>query len=50
MSTSEERDAEIKRSAEKAPRREATVKRTKDILWTAVFASVITTIVVTALG
>ena len=50
MSTSEERDAEIQRSAEKAPRREATVKRTKDILWTAVFASVITTIVVTALG
>lgn len=59
MSTQEEknaelerkkRDAEIKRSAEKARRREATVKRAKDIVWTAVAASVITIIVVTWLG
>lgn len=50
MSTQDERDAEFKRSAEKARRREATVKRIKDIFWTAVFASVITIIVVTSLG
>jgi 16S rRNA U1498 N3-methylase RsmE len=50
MSTSDERDAERKRSAEKALRREATVKRIKDIVWTAVIASLITIIVVTALG
>jgi hypothetical protein len=46
----EERDAERKRSTEKAHRREATVKRIKDIVWTAVIASVITIVVVTALG
>jgi hypothetical protein len=45
-----ERDAETKRSAEKARRREATVKRIKDIVWTSVIASVITLIVVTQLG
>ena len=50
MSTPEERDAEKKRSAEKAPRRETRTKRIKDIVWTAVLASVITIIVVTALG
>ncbi len=50
MSTPEERDAEKKRSAEQAPRRETRTKRIKDIVWTAVFASVITIIVVTALG
>lgn len=59
MSTQEERnaelerkkrDAEIQRSAEKARRREAMVKRAKDIVWTAVAASVITIIVVTWLG
>lgn len=59
MSTQEEknaelerkkRDAEIKRSAEKVRRREAMVKKIKDIVWTAVIASVITIIVVTSLG
>ena len=59
MSTQEEKDAETKRkaseaerklSAEKARRREATVRRTKDIIWTSVAASVITIIVVTTLG
>jgi len=50
MSTPEERDAEKKRSAEQAPRRETWTKRIKDIVWTAVLASVITIIVVTALG
>ncbi len=50
MSTTEERDAERKRKAEKALHREATVKRIKDIVWTAVIASVITIIVVTSLG
>jgi hypothetical protein len=50
MTTPEERDAERKRSAQKALHREATVKRIKDIVWSAVIASVITIIVVTSLG
>ena len=50
MSTTEERDAERRRSAEKALRRETTVRRIKDIVWSAVIASVITLIVVTSLG
>src|SRR6266508_1267854 len=45
-----ERDAERRRSAEKALRRETTVRRIKDIVWTAMIASVITIIVVTSLG
>ena len=48
--TREERDAERKRSEQKALHREATVKRIKDIVWTSVIASVITIIVVTSLG
>jgi hypothetical protein len=50
MDTREERDAERKRSEQKALRREATVKRVKDIVWTSVIASLITIIVVTSLG
>ena len=50
MSTPEERDVERKRSAQKALHREAMVKRIKDIVWTAVIASVITIVVVTSLG
>ena len=50
MSTPEERDIERKRSAQKALHREATVKRIKDIVWSALIASVITIIVVTSLG
>ena len=50
MSTAEEREVERKRLAGKALRREAIVKRIKDIGWTAVLASVITIIVVTSLG
>jgi hypothetical protein len=50
MDTREERDAERKRSEQKALHREATVKRIKDIIWTSVIASVITIIVVTSLG
>lgn len=50
MSTTEDRDVERKRKAEKALQREARVKRIKDIVWTAVIASVITIIVVTSLG
>ena len=50
MPTPEERDAERKRAEQKALRREATVKRIKDIVWSAVIASVITIIVVTSLG
>jgi len=50
MDTREERDAERKRSEQKALHREATVKRIKDIVWTSVIASVITIIVVTSLG
>lgn len=50
MSTTEERDVERKRKAEKAFHREARVKRIKDIVWTAVIATVITIIVVTSLG
>ncbi len=50
MTTAEERDAERKRSAQKALQREATVKRIKDIVWSAVIASVVTIIVVTSLG
>jgi hypothetical protein len=50
MSTPEERDVERKRSAQKALHREATVKRIKDIVWSAVIASVITIVVVISLG
>jgi hypothetical protein len=50
MTTTEERDAERKRSAQKALHREAAVKRIKDIVWSAVIASVVTIIVVTSLG
>ena len=50
MSTTEERDAERRRSAEKALRRETTVRRIKDIVWSAVIASVITIVVVLSLG
>src|SRR4051812_31556525 len=50
MTTTEERDAERRISAEKALRRETTVRRIKDILWTAVLASIITIIVLTSLG
>ena len=50
MSTTEERDAERRRSAEKALRRETTVRRIKDIVWSAVIASVITIIVVLSMG
>jgi len=57
MATQEEKDAERKqRDAErqqreqKRLRREATIRRIKDIVWSAVIASVITIIVVTALG
>lgn len=50
MSSAEERDIERKRNAEKALHREARVKRIKDIVWTAVIASVITIVVVTSLG
>jgi hypothetical protein len=45
-----QRDVERKRLADKALRREAIVKRIKDIGWTAVIASVITIIVVLSLG
>jgi hypothetical protein len=50
MSTSEQRDAERRLSAEKALRRETRVRRTKDIVWTALLASVITIVVVLSLG
>ena len=50
MTTAQERDAERKRSEQKALRREAAVKRIKDIVWSAVIASVITIIVLTSLG
>ena len=57
MPTPEEKDAERKRAErerqaaeQKRLRREATVRRTKDIIWSAVIASVITIIVVTSLG
>ena len=57
MSTAEEkeverkaREVESKRLGEKRLRREAIVKRIKDIGWTAVLSSVITIIVVTSLG
>jgi hypothetical protein len=50
MTTTEERDAERRRSAEKALRRETTVRRIKDIIWAAVIASVITLVVVLSLG
>ena len=50
MSTPEERDVERRRSAERALRRETIVRRIKDIVWTAVIASVITIIVVLSLG
>jgi hypothetical protein len=46
LSTAQERDLERRRSDQK----EARVKRIKDIVWTAVIASVITIIVVTSLG
>ena len=44
------RDAERARVAEKRLRREATIRRMKDILWSALIASVITIIVLTSLG
>jgi hypothetical protein len=50
MSTPDEREVERRRSAEKALHREATLKRIKDIVWTALIASVITIVVVTSLG
>jgi hypothetical protein len=50
MSTPEQRDIERKQSAQKVLRREATVKRIKDIVWSALIASVITIVVVTSLG
>ena len=59
MTTTEERDTERKWSERNAERnaaeqkrlhREATVKRIKDIVWSAVIASVVTIIVVTSLG
>jgi hypothetical protein len=57
MATQEERDAERKRwdaerqqRDQKRLRREATVRRIKDIVWSGVIASVITLIVVLALG
>jgi hypothetical protein len=50
MSTTEERDAERKRSAQKTLHREAMTKRIKDIVWSAVIASVVTIIVLTSLG
>ena len=57
MATQEEKDAERKqRDAErqqreqKRLRREATIRRIKDIVWSAVIASVLTIIVGTALG
>jgi len=57
MATQEEKDAERKQwdaerqqREQKKLRREATIRRIKDIVWSAVIASVITIIVVTALG
>ncbi len=50
MSTPEERDVERRRSAERALRRETTVRRAKDIVWAAVIASGITIVVVLSLG
>ena len=57
MSTQAERDAERKqyeadreKREQKRLRREATVRRIKDIVWSAVIASAITIIVVTSLG
>jgi hypothetical protein len=57
MSTTEDRDAERKerdarrkKDDEKRRQREARSKRIKDIVWTAVLASVITVIVATSLG
>lgn len=44
------RDAERTRLDEKRLRREATVRRIKDIVWSALIASVITIIVLTSLG
>jgi hypothetical protein len=48
LSTAEESDVE--RKYQKALHREARIKRIKDIVWSAVIASVITIIVVTSLG
>ena len=45
-----QRDAERLQREQKRLRREATIRRIKDIVWSAVIASVITIIVVTALG
>lgn len=50
MSSTEESDAERKRSAQKALQRDAMFKRIKDIAWTSVIAGVITIIVLTSLG
>jgi hypothetical protein len=50
MGTPDEREVERRRSAEKALHREATLKRIKDIVWTALIASVFAIVVVTSLG
>src|SRR5438046_882878 len=50
LSAAEERDLDRRRKAQKALDREARVRRIKDIVWSAVIASVITIIVVTSLG
>ena len=42
--------SDLERAAQKARDRRATVQRIKDIVWSAVIASVLTIIVVTALG
>ena len=44
------RDAQREQAAQKRLRREARVRRIKDIFWSALISSVITIIVVTALG
>jgi hypothetical protein len=48
--STEEREAERKRATQKAIDRDARIKRIKDIVWSAVIASVVTIIVVTSLG
>ena len=57
MTTQEEKDAERKQweanreiTEQKRRRREATARRIKDIIWSALIASVITIIVLTSLG
>jgi len=48
--SAEQREAERRRTAQKALRREETVRRVKDIAWSAVIGSAVTLIVVTSLG